>query len=161
MVDNYFFKNNCKCSSTRTNFGLIDNMPAKISENTIDEWIAEIKNLNQNEILFFALDNCLEILNNEEPESLCDGFLFYNNLLIFVELKDRTYSGWLSSGNNQLINTYKIFKLMYNKNDFMELSFVIANKQRPFATSNHQKEIQRFFDETNGAFLEIKTKIKL
>ncbi len=92
-----FFDLHCKFTSTKRKFGLCDeSASAYIDEearNKNDKWIAEIRNPNEIQVDFYAIDNCIEIKKaNGDMESRCDGMLYYNKTLIFVELKNREAS---------------------------------------------------------------------
>jgi hypothetical protein len=146
-----FFGTACQTSSNKTRFGLYDDPPpaknpAKINELDESIWIAEVHNSSGQTVYFYAIDHCIEILRpNGEPEKKCDGMLHYGTNLIFVELKDRDYSGWISKGRNQLIATLTHFIANHNVDNFTIESAYICNKQR-FSAINNKIEVQKFKD---------------
>jgi len=101
---------NCQTKSSKKTFGLCDdpppaNNPAYIDETNGTEWIAVVENESQQEIIFTAIDNCVEILRHDgKSKQRCDGMLTYNTTVIFVELKDRNAQGnaWVEDAIPQL-----------------------------------------------------------
>lgn len=162
-----FFKNDCKTSSNNTEFGICDEPkpstdPAYIDNSNLSEWIAIVKNSKNEEINFYAIDNCIEILreNGEDKESRCDGFLHYDNNIIFVELKDRGSSGWLKKGREQITITINKFLENNSFDDFNTVEAYVCNKQRPLAITGNNTEIQKFKDDT-GLILNISKNIEI
>lgn len=161
-----FFKKGCKNSSTKLKFGLCDDdsepdNPAYIDEINKSDWLAEITNPNSITVDFYAVDKCIEIRRQDgSMEKRCDGMLHYENKLIFVELKNRTFSGWVADGREQLTTTYNVFKSNPGNSLFTEIEGYICNKQRPVATGNHMIQIQRFRNDT-GLKLNIQRIINL
>ena len=96
-----FLQENFKTESSRKEFGLCDdipNSPAYIDENDRLKWIALVKNPNNKEIDFYAIDNCVIIKRpNGEIESSCEGVLVENSTLTFVELKERAKGQWFKT----------------------------------------------------------------
>ncbi|MFN5894258.1 MAG: hypothetical protein ACK45Z_16760, partial [Dolichospermum sp.] len=105
-----FFKSTCQSQTNQYKFGLCDDPnkdkdPAYIDTVDCSKWIAIVENNQEIEVIFTAIDNCIEILrSNGERENRCDGMLTYNNHIIFVELKERKYTNsvWIDEGENQL-----------------------------------------------------------
>ncbi|MFZ4700650.1 MAG: hypothetical protein ACOYMG_11435 [Candidatus Methylumidiphilus sp.] len=159
---------NVACKSTVQNhtFGLCDDpppssLPAYIDTTDKTKWIAHVNNPSLKEVTFKAIDNCIEILRPDgTQESRCDGLLIHGNSLIFVELKDRASSGWLSKGRSQLTITIKNFKQHHDINQFDNLEAYISNKQRPLAVTNISSEVQKFKNET-GMLLKANRNISI
>lgn len=149
-----FFKECCKTTSKNNKFGLCDdpppaNNPAYIDESDEPKWIAEVQNINETLVGFYAIDHCVDIFKSDgEMESRCDGMLHHENNLTFVELKDRGSRGWLSKGRDQLTITVSAFKSAHDINAFDEVVAYICNKQRPLAITGNNTEVQRFKDDT-------------
>lgn len=154
----------CKRTTTDKSFGLCDDpspstLPAYIDTSNESKWIAQVINYASKEITFKAIDNCVPIFrNNDELENRCDGMLIFDNDLIFVELKNRAYSGWLSKGREQLINTISSFKDNHDINQYKKIKAYICNKQRPKAISNHFIEMEKFKNAT-GYILSVNSSI--
>ncbi|MCT4602637.1 MAG: hypothetical protein N4A59_07040 [Marinifilum sp.] len=161
-----FFISGCKSTTTKDQFGLCDdpppaNNPAYIDEDSSEKWIAEVKNAGEILVNFHAIDNCIEILRPDgSMESRCDCMLHFNNSLIFAELKDRGYRGWIAKGSKQISNIIRIFKENYNVNEYDKIEAYICNKQRPLARTGTNTTVQKFRDET-GITLKLDRNIKL
>lgn len=52
----------------------------------------------------------LETGKEEETQQVCDGLLHYDDELIFVELKDRQYRGWVKTGCDKLAAIRRTYK---------------------------------------------------
>lgn len=147
-----FFKDACKSESSKTEFGLCDdiaNSPAYIDENTKTKWIGVVKNPNGRDAQFYAIDNCLGLRRADGTlESSCDGVLKESLNLIFVELKERQSGSWFGDGRKQLTNTIKIFKANHNVADFSSITAHVCNNLKPLANSGRAVAIQMFKDDT-------------
>lgn len=154
----------CLASSTKSLFGLCDDPPpaenpAYLDENNPTNWIAEVSNPNSKEIKFKAVDNCVTILRpNNQQESRCDGFLIDGSNVIFVELKNRASSGWVSKGRDQLTITIDKFRQNYTTAQYQMTKAYVANKQRPLAVTNISSQVQQFFNDT-GLLLHVNRNI--
>jgi len=99
------------------------------------KWIAVVENEELKEIHFIAIDNCIDIWRDEvkkEMEKRCDGMLWYETSIIFVELKDRVSkkdkNAWVEDGEKQLKCTIEYFEKTEQSNNFREKRAYIANK---------------------------------
>lgn len=152
-----FFQAACKTKSSKKQFGLCDNPspaedPAYIDEIDTSKWIAEVKNSNELAVIFFAIDHCsgVEPLRpNGEKAKRCDGILSYDGNLIFVELIDRGYSGWISGGRKQLTETIILFKANHDITTYSKINARICNKQKPLAITSSSTEVQKLKDDTD------------
>ena len=150
-----FFVNNCKTNSSKIEFGLCDDPPpvsnpAYIDEDDDSKWIGIVKNKNNKEVEFIAVDACIDIRKPDgNLESRCDGLLSFDNDLIFVELKFREGGKWLKKGREQLTITVNNFKANYNILDYDNVYGNVCNSLRPLSHSGHAANIQQFYDETN------------
>lgn len=149
-----FFPNRCKSLSSQVEFGLCDDPPpatnpAYIDENDDSKWIGIVKNVEEKNVEFIAIDACIDIRKPDgRLESRCDGLLAFDNDLIFVELKSREGGQWLKTGREQLTITINNFK---SNNDISKYNNVygnVCNSLRPQSHSGHAANIQQFFDET-------------
>jgi hypothetical protein len=144
----------CRETTTLPNFGICDDpppaaTPAYLKFHSPDDWIAHVINLNSKKITFKAIDNCVPVYRvSGELECRCDGMFYYDNNLAFVELKDRGSKGWLSKGRTQLKITIASFIENHDINKFDRVEAYVCNKQRPFAITNNNSEVQKFKDET-------------
>ena len=164
-----FFNNQCQQVSSEKIFGLCDEertqKPAYIDVSNQDNWIAEIKNEEQKEVYFIAIDNCIEIWRDDDStkmEKRCDGMLWYDGKnLIFVELKDRNLrevSKFIKEAALQLTTTINHFKKNYNIADYNIKAAYIANRKK--IHSSYIARMRKFQDET-GCTLRIENRIKI
>ncbi len=161
-----FFISGCKSTTAKDKFGLCDDPspaknPAYIDENSSENWIAEVDNVGEILVDLHAIDNCIEILSpNGEMESRCDCMLHFNKSLIFAELKNRGYRGWIAKGSKQVSNSIRIFKENHDIGDYDKVEAYVCNKQRPLAITSISTTVQKFKDET-GLNLKIERNIKI
>ena len=150
-----FFDAGCKTESNRNHFGLCDNPPpgedpAYIDEHDPFKWIGIVNNPTNKDADFYAIDNCVTILKADgiSRESRCDGMLHYDNTVLFVELKMRGGSGWLSKARSQLTITLGKFQEDNTLTDFDKVEAYACNGLRPAANQGNNSELQKFKDET-------------
>jgi hypothetical protein len=135
-----FFKIECQEITTEKKFGLYDaedSTPAKI--NLIDEasWNATVINHKAKEVLFTAIDNCIEMLReNGDMDSRCDAMLSYEDNLFFVELKNKRHS-WQAEGLAQIESTINHLKAENEE-------FYFGFKKRKAIVSNSKHQFPRF-----------------
>ena len=148
-------------------FGLYDNPNEKIfPANAIaydpDHWTATVNNQSGYDVTFKAIDKCITLpkSENELLNRRCDGMLYFNDAIIFVELKDRTDGDWLEDGEKQLRSTIVHFLNNYNIDDYNSRYAYIANGARPFIQTNEDARKEKFEDDT-GFSLRIQTEINL
>lgn len=148
-----YFKN-CKTISKKMRFGLCDDQPpvsnpAYIDENDTEKWIGIIDNTVEREIIFNAIDNCIDVRRPDgSMDSRCDGVLSYNNNLIFVELKEREGGQWLKKGREQLTATINRFRQECDISEFSDIEGYVCNSLRPRAHLGQTENIQKFKDDT-------------
>lgn len=158
----------CQESTTDKLFGLCDAppppyTPAYINKDTVNKpnWIAEVINNDSKEVTFTAIDNCIEILRADgTAESRCEGMLTYDKTIIFLELKNRTASGWLAKARDQLKITILLFEQNNDMSNYDTKRAHIANAQRPFFHSNYSRVIDEIKTET-GFITEVKAIIEI
>jgi hypothetical protein len=149
-----FFDKPCKTSSNAKRFGLCDDPPpsensAYIDENDDSKWIGIVNNPTNKEVDFYAIDNCVDVLRADgNKESRCDGMLNYEKNIIFVELKMRGTSGWLTKARNQLTITISKFQEENNLSQFNAVEAYACNGLRPLSNLGNSAQIQKFKDET-------------
>lgn len=166
-----FFDESCQTKINKSKFGLCDKSspsvePSYIETNTCNEkekWIAIVENENEIEITFTAIDNCIKI-NREDGrmDSRCDGMVIYQNHIIFVELKERSYrnSVWIEKGKQQLKNIIYLFLANNNIANYQSKKAYIANRKKPVYQFSHKEIMQQFRNET-GFILLIQNIIKI
>src|SRR5690606_27410805 len=108
-----------------------------------------------------GIDHCPEFVLTRadgREDSRCDGMLYYEDTVIFVELKDRDIypsKKWLDKAHKQLLSTILVFEQTDHADGFSTKRAYIANKARPFFSIGQQERITRFNKETNGYVLYI------
>lgn len=153
-----FFKAGCISNTNETIFGIYDIPPATLSFTDSENWNVWIDNRNGIEIYFIAVDHCLDIPDTEGER--CEGMITYNDVLIFIELKDCDSGRWAGKSRDQLKNTIKIFKRNSDFTPYRRLYGHIANKQRPNFKAGNKTFYQKFEDET-GFILRVSDAIKI
>jgi hypothetical protein len=150
-----FFDANYQSQTNQYKFRLCDDPnedPAYIDTDIDDcsKWIATVENNQEIEVIFTAIDNCIEILrSNGEKENRCDGMLTYNNHLIFVELKEKNYrNNWVVKGEKQLKNTINVFIANHDLEIYKSKKAYIANNKKPNFQSSQITRMDKFKDET-------------
>jgi len=166
-----FFNSQCQRVTSEKIFGLCDdkedNKPAYLDEENGAKWIAVVENEELKEIHFIAIDNCIDIWRNEvkkEMDNRCDGMLWYETSIIFVELKDRVSkkdkNAWVEDGEKQLKRTIEYFEKTEQSGKFTEKRAYIANKAYPKFKESQLVRMKRFQQET-GYTLRIENRIKI
>ena len=150
-----FFDTNCQSQTNQPKFGLCDDHPpsenpAYININDSRKWIAIVENNQEIEVIFTAIDNCIEIFrSNGERENRCEGMLTYNNHIIFVELKTRKSKNrdWCGDGENQLRKTINVFIANHDLAIYKSKKAYIANNKKPNFQSSQMERMDKFKDE--------------
>ena len=162
-----FFDANCQSQTNQYKFGLCDDPnkdkdPAYIDTVDCSKWIAIVENNQEIEVIFTAIDNCIEILRSDGTmDNRCDGMLTYNNHIIFVELKERNFRNkWVGKGEEQLKNTINVFIANHDLAIYKSKKAYIANNKKPNFQSSQITRMDKFKDET-GFRLIIQNTIKV
>ena len=150
-----FFDANCQSQTNQYKFGLCDDPnkdkdPAYIVTVDCSKWIAIVENNQEIEVIFTAIDNCIEILRSDGTmDNRCDGMLTYNNHIIFVELKERNFRNkWVGKGEEQLKNTINVFIANHDLAIYKSKKAYIANNKKPNFQSSQITRMDKFKDET-------------
>ena len=150
-----FFDANCQSQTNQPKFGLCDDPnkdkdPAYIDTVDCSKWIAIVENNQEIEVIFTAIDNCIEILRSDGTmDNRCDGMLTYNNHIIFVELKERNFRNkWVGKGEEQLKNTINVFIANHDLAIYKSKKAYIANNKKPNFQSSQITRMDKFKDET-------------
>ena len=163
-----FFDPKCITASNKKLFGLCDDAhpakkPAYIDETNGTKWLAVVVNEDANNVLFVAVDNCIELLKADDNlDKRCDGFLCYNNTIIFVELKDRKAIGneWVKDAERQLKTTISYYEKANESANFSTKKAYIANKGYPKYKESQRNRMEQFQIDT-GYTLRIENRIIL
>ena len=170
-MDIDFFKSQCQSVSNKKRFGLCDEQdnkePAYLDEQNEDKWIAVVENEELKEVHFIAIDYCIDIWRDKEKKEMdnrCDGMLWYDKAVIFVELKERVSkkntNAWVKAGEKQLKRTIEYFEKTEQSNNFREKRAYIANKAHPIFKESQLQRMKSFKQET-GYTLRIENRIKI
>lgn len=151
-----FSKDECQTKTNKERFGIYDaedKSPAIIKIDDESSWNATVINKNSIELLFTAIDNCIDILrDNGEMDSRCDGMLTFKNTIFFVKLKNKRGS-WQSKGLSQIESTIK--RMMTEEldfyNSFTKRKAIVANRKHQFPSfhMSHSEQREYFLQEYN------------
>ena len=166
-----FLNSQCQSVSNKKRFGLCDEQdnkePAYLDEQNEDKWIAVVENEELKEVHFITIDYCIDIWRDKEKKEMdnrCDGMLWYETSIVFVELKDRVSkkktNAWVKAGEIQLKRTIKYFEETEQSNKFTEKRAYIANKAHPTFKESQLQRMKSFKQET-GYTLRIENRIKI
>lgn len=138
-----------KQSSISRIFGICDDQnktPAYIDESDPSNWVADVVNETLKMVSFYPIDYCVDTLREDgKMDNRCDGLLTYENILIFVELKDRNKHRWVQEGLLQLETSIKYFRSAHKELSAQSIIRAqICNKQRPRAVISCNVEREKF-----------------
>jgi len=160
-----FFKADCQKTTRANKFGLYDaedKTPAQIKLTDEPTWNATVLNNAGKEILFTAIDNCIEILrDNGDMESRCDVMLNYETNLLFIELKNKRDS-WQAEGLAQIEATITRMKAENEKFyfSFKKRKAIVANTKHQFPCFQDVNLEQReYFMKTHKARIQFEGEI--
>lgn len=131
-----FFNANCQEPSINHKiFGLCDDENNQKAYTDIDDsskWIAKVKNKNEIDLVFTAIDNCV-IKNNEYlGRGRCDAMLTSTKHLYFIELKN-VARRWINDAVEQLESTIQFFLDNHDIDVYRhKKAFVCNKKHSPF-----------------------------
>ncbi|MCZ8020715.1 MAG: hypothetical protein O9302_02100 [Cyclobacteriaceae bacterium] len=154
-----FYNTVCQTRTTESVFGIYDAPPATLSFENSDDWNVWVDNPNEKQITHTAIDDCLGIPDTEGER--CESMITYDDVITFIELKDRDGGRWAGKARNQLINTIALFKRDADINPYTKRYGHIANKQRPNFKSGGMKFSQEFEDATDGFVLRVSEVLKI
>nr|WP_320058404.1 hypothetical protein [uncultured Bacteroides sp.] len=166
MID--FFPDEHKSSSNRQRFGVCDTPPppakkAYIDESNGSEWIAIVDNYYSVMVNFIPIDNCIEIRRPDNTmDNRCDGCLYYEQTILFIELKQRKTRGnqWIKDAEHQLRVTIGHFEKTPQSELFSTKKAYIANSEKPHFRSAQTERMENFFSDT-GYILRIENVVEI
>jgi hypothetical protein len=159
-----FFETDCKEESrNEKQFGICDDQngtKAYTDPINITNWIAKVKNDNEIDVLFTAIDNCIIVFKEgtNYKESSCDGMLTFAQSLYLVELKKQGKGGWISDAKGQLENTIKLILENHNLSNFRYKKAFACNRKHPSFTVIDTAERKSFFERT-GFRIDVQAEI--
>lgn len=135
-----FCKKECQSRTIEKRFGIYDaedNSPAVLKFEDENCWNAIVTNDSCKDLLFTAIDNCIEIWRKTgEMDNRCDGMLTFDETLLLIELKNKRDS-WQAEGLSQIEAT---IKQMQN----IETGFFYKFKKRKAIVSNRKNQFPSF-----------------
>ena len=153
-----FFEPGCITHTSELIFGINDLPPATLIFDNTGNWNVSVINENCLDIIFTAIDGCLDIPSTEGER--CEGMLMYDDAIMFIELKDRNGVRWAGKARDQLENTIRLFKRDVGIAGYVRNYAHIANKQRPNFKSGGSNFSQQFEDNT-GFILRVSDVIEI
>jgi hypothetical protein len=152
--------------SCKKRFGVCDTPPppsekAYIDEDNGKDWIAVVENHDKKSISFVPIDNCIELRRPDNTmDNRCDGLLYYDTTIIFVELKNATSKGndWIVHADKQLRATIGHFEISSHDKSIERKRAYIANSAKPRFRSSQAERMERFLSDT-GYVLRIENRI--
>ena len=153
-----FYKETCKSTTSETVFGIIDIPPSTLVFNNEEDWNVWVDNVKEKKITHTAIDCCLDIPHIEGER--CESMITYDDVITFIELKDRNGGRWAGKARDQLTNTIALFKRDADISAYTRRYGHIANKQRPHFKAGGKVFSQKFEEET-GFILRVSDVIKI
>ena len=156
-----FFKADCQYPPIRSVlFGLCDPQTGKKAYPDTDNhetWIATVKNDNENDVVFTAIDKCV-LFDHEYPDrGRCDGMLTTDQHLYLVELKEQV-PPWQSHAKEQLLSTIQFLLDTHDISQFKKRKAFACNKKRAAFVEIDNEENAKLFHET-GFRLDIQAEV--
>ncbi len=160
----HVFKSLYEDSTDFRRFGICDDRPhqrAYINTNDGGKWIAVVSNNYRKPIVFTAFDNCIEFRTKANKlESRCEGAITYENVIIFVEAKERKgkTGDWAKDAEDQLKATIESVSKRVDLDFFQIKRAAICNKLRTKNNEKHTARIKKFLKDT-GYILTVDNRI--
>lgn len=156
-----FFKEDCSYPPiSDKNFGLCDDengtkaYPTTIN---IESWIAEIKNENELQIVFTAIDKCVLTDSEYAGVKRCDGMLTTDQHLYLIELKNQI-PPWQSGAIEQLTSTIDLIINSHDISAYKKKKAFACNKKRErFVVIDNEFNLQLY--RKTGFRIDIQTEI--
>lgn len=162
-----FFNSSCsEASRNDSEFGLCDDTNSSKAYTDISErskWIAVVKNDDNVDVQFTAIDNCLPLLKSgtKDDESTCDCMLTFDKSIYFIELKNRRKKGWFPKSIKQLENTISLIKKHHNIDHLTNKKAYACNKRIPVFRESNNAQKKQFRNNTGGFILYGLTEIEI
>jgi hypothetical protein len=154
----------CKTTTNVELFGLSDSNsdrrePAFLDIGHVDIWDILVHNRNRKDITFKAVDFCVDIYRvGNELIKRCEGFLYYDNKIQFVELKNRKKGRWLSDAREKFEETISRFMVAYPDQGFEILDPLVSNQLFPRVHQNEMVQ-KRMLKDSIGLQFRVETEI--
>ena len=148
-----FFKTQCQSGPyTQERFGVCDDpvdQPAYVDTTLANKnkWIATVSNPKQIPVTFTAIDKCV-IQDKDEPgRGRCDAMLTTDQLLYFIELKNKK-PPWQESAHSQLESTIQFLLAAHPEEikQYPHKKAFACNRKRPAFVESNPELKRRFFE---------------
>lgn len=155
-----FFDSNSQTTTNSKRFGICDDgdkTPAYIDYTSEDKWISNIINDIPRNLIFTAIDH--GVIKNKKgvlSPKRCDGMLHYDDIIIFVELKNRNKN---PAQISQLEKTIELFCFNHDINEFKTRKAYLSNKKKTVVLKQDTKE--KFKEDNKGFRLYFSTDIHI
>lgn len=128
-----FFKRDCQDKPIiEKRFGVCNDQKGKKAYTNFDRpklWIAEVKNENELEVVFTAIDKCVLFDNEHLGRGRCDAMLTTSNHLYLVKLKNQD-PPWQSNAIEQLKSTIQFLLDNHDISKYKKRKALACNKKR-------------------------------
>ena len=130
-------------------------LPAKVVLDNSLNWDLIIENQTNKDVFFKAVDYCVVIFragnydleddnrdsanfdvtdiisNNIRPESIkrCEGFITYDNNILFFEIKTGSYGSWLKDAREKFEETMLSFEQTHPNHNLTRIKPIVSNKR--------------------------------
>ena len=134
----------CKSATHATRFGISDRNahnrhPAFLDTEDENIWDIVIENPVGKYVVFKAVDFCVDIFRSENQLiKRCEGFLFFEKKILFIELKNARTGRWLIDSREKFQETILKFRENYPENEYEILEPIVSNK---LFFNTHQNEM--------------------
>ena len=158
------FKVLCQDATNERFFGVCDDKPnqrAYLDIKDRNKWLAVVQNKLMKDVTFTALDNCIEFRTVDgKMSSRCEGVLTYDDVIIFVEAKERSgdASTWAKDADKQLRASIDDLKKKVDLSFFTIKRAAIANRKQNKFNEKHSVRMKKFFNDT-GFILSVNSRI--
>lgn len=147
----------CRSTTNASSFGIIDEIsepedPAFLQDYRPDEWHITVKRNSQSNypVTFNAIDKCLEFPQTDNPNienSRCEGILYFDDRIYFLEIKNDNGSHYTEQAKRQLSRSIHVFSNNHDLSIYHKRIAVIANIEKPRAPEIALTEKEKFFDD--------------
>lgn len=162
----------CKQTVTEKRFGISDaksdaKEPAFVSFENEEDWDLTVENPQSKEVTFKAIDFCVDFYREEQNEigqlmqkKRCEGFLYYDDQLIFFEIKNRQNGDWLSKAVAQFIEPIPEFQKAHPELPYKIQKPIIVNRKH--GRNNQSESInKKKMHEVFGFDFQVKNTITI
>ncbi|MDM1395590.1 hypothetical protein HX049_00090 [Myroides odoratimimus] len=133
----------------------LHNEPAYLCEDLEREeshWIAKVVNSEEKDVFFAPIDKCdlIPKRNDGNDSKQCDGVFMYDDVIGFIELKnrgDKESRKWINKGIEQLKVSIDCFEEFEFVRTYKVKRAYISNKKKPYVQQSEAMRSERFMDE--------------